>query len=32
MEYRNLYVFDLDGTLCDITHRLKLLKMVVVQN
>ena len=26
MEYRNLYVFDLDGTLCDITHRLKYIK------
>ena len=26
MEYRNLYVFDLDGTLCDITHRLKYIR------
>lgn len=26
MEYRNLYVFDLDGTLCDISHRLKYIK------
>lgn len=26
MEYRNLYVFDLDGTLCDISHRLKYIR------
>ena len=26
MEYINLYVFDLDGTLCDITHRLKYIR------